>query len=908
MKIKIALFFSLFILCSTLYAQDPNFYIFLCFGQSNMEGNARFEAVDTTVDQRFKVLATVDCPELGRKKGNWYTAVPPLCRCKTGLTPVDYFGRSLLANLPKNITIGVINVSIGGCKIELFDKGQSASYVANAPKWMVGMLKEYDNDPYGRFIEMAKIAQKAGVIKGILMHQGESNINDSIWPNKVKTVYENMLSDLNLKGTDVPLLAGEVVHAEQKGICASVNTMIDKLPETIQNVHIISSKGCSVAWDNLHFDAAGYRELGQRYALKMLPLLGINEKSLIKLKLPKSSADLSAYSQVNTYVNPVLPGDHPDPTVLKVGNDFYHCGSTFHFTPYMPIYHSTDLIHWKIISRVLPLEKAGWVTDRPSGGIWQGAITYFYGSYWIYFSANGQWFCKASTPYGPWTEPVELKTNPVTGPLGYDNSIFVDDDGKPYIVIKNGQKVNRIQELGKDGQLTSSVLNLDWVNANLQYSWAEGPVMCKRNGYYFYLPAGDVSGGQYALRSKELTADSTKWERLGDFFMPIRDAKAGFRRPNHISAPFQLADGTWWTFGQSYEKYGDNDWSGTGRQTSLYQVIWDNNRPWGLPPTTQPSVRPNLPNSGAWRSVTSDDFENSTLNLCWHFLNKRAAAKYSLTERKGWVKLTPDTARTHLVQKETDHYYSAITCVDFDAQDTTAKAGIYLTNGNQSVNVRLFSGFKDGKKLIFKLDTAVRMAENKIGNKVWLKITRYEHQLSAFFSQDGKQWTSLGAAINSVNLDKVQPNYNSWVGTSLGLFAEGKPAFFDVFTCKDAFSELPAISCNNYYGIDKNENYITTNTANGGWFMVSGVDFGKKAAAIELLAASKANAKIEIWIDDLKTGKLIATVPVNQTKSETDFKTFSATLKSVSGQHDVFVKIPNIVEKSILIKSLRFKN
>ena len=165
--------------------------------------------------------------------------------------------------------------------------------------------------------------------------------------------------------------------------------------------------------------------------------------------LAQNSSDKSNYQQVNTYVNPVLPGDHPDPTLLKVGDDFYHCGSSFHFTPFMPVYHSKDLVHWEVIGRVLPPSKAGWVSDRPSAGTWQGAITYFYGSYWIYFSSNGQWFCKADSPAGPWTDPVEVKTNPVTGPLGYDNSIFVDDDGTPYMVIKNGQKVNRIQALGQ---------------------------------------------------------------------------------------------------------------------------------------------------------------------------------------------------------------------------------------------------------------------------------------------------------------------------------------------------------------------------------------------------------------------------------------------------------------------------
>src|ERR1051325_4035322 len=130
------------------------------------------------------------------------------------------------------------------------------------------------------------------------------------------------------------------------------------------------------------------------------------------------------YTQVKTYVNPVLPGDHPDPTLLKVGDDFYHCGSSFHFTPYLPVYHSRDLVHWEVISRVVAPAKAGFVADRPSAGIWQGAITYFYDSYWIYFSANGQWFSKAPSPKGPWSDPVQVKGNPKTGPLGYDTSIF----------------------------------------------------------------------------------------------------------------------------------------------------------------------------------------------------------------------------------------------------------------------------------------------------------------------------------------------------------------------------------------------------------------------------------------------------------------------------------------------------
>lgn len=638
-----------------------------------------------------------------------------------------------------------------------------------------------------------------------------------------------------------------------------------------------------------------------------------NAQNTVQTKLisPIDADSLSYYQSVKTYVNPVLPGDHPDPTLLKVGDDFYHCGSSFHFTPYLPIYHSKDLIHWEVISRVVPPPIAGFVTDRPSGGVWQGAITYFYGSYWIYFSANGQWFSKANSPYGPWSTPVEVKTNHITGPLGYDNSIFVDDDGKPYMVIKNGQKVNRLQALGRDGQLADTVINLDWINRNLQYSWAEGPVMCKRNGYYYYFPAGDVSGGQYVLRGTALTSDSTKWERLGNFFKPITDPNTGFRSPNHISAPLQLADGSWWTLGQSYERLPGNDWSGMGRQTALYQVIWEGDRPWGVAPTTAPLLRPDLPGSGKWRSVHADDFNTESLGNWWHFLTKKAFGQYSLSQRKGWLRLSPDSLRAHIVQKETDHYYSAVTRVDFNATDTSSKAGFYLTNGNQREIVKLYSGYDNGKKIIFRFDTAVRILTNSFGNTVWLKLERKEHDLTAYYSSDGKKWMQMGPSISSVKLDKEQPNWNSWVGTSIGLFAEGKPADFDFFICKDGFSSLPAAGCSNYFGIqtvkEKSEKVVTTTSANGGWFMLSGVELGEgknAAAKIEVEAFAKTGDKLEIWLDDLTTGKLIATIPVDAT--EGNWKTFSKAIKNVSGHHDVFVKFVKGADHNLLIKSIRF--
>jgi len=280
MIFKLLLLAGLVSILATAQAQDKNFYIFLSFGQSNMEGNARIRPEDTVgVDSRFQVMEAVDCPDLKREKGKWYTAIPPLCRCRTGLTLTDFFGRTMVANLPKNVRVGIINVAVGGCKIELFDKDNYQSYVTTAPKWMIGMIKEYGGNPYARLVEMAKLAQKDGVIKGILLHQGESNPNDSLWTKKVNGVYENLLKDLHLKTKKVPLLAGETVNADQGGVCAGMNKIIATLPEMIKNAYVISSAGCTDAADNLHFNAEGYAAFGKRYAYKMLSLMGftINE-------------------------------------------------------------------------------------------------------------------------------------------------------------------------------------------------------------------------------------------------------------------------------------------------------------------------------------------------------------------------------------------------------------------------------------------------------------------------------------------------------------------------------------------------------------------------------------------------------------------------------------------------------
>ena len=279
MKFRLITVVCLTLLALKCFSQDKNFYIFICFGQSNMEGNARVQPQDTiAIDSRFRVLQAVDCGDNNRTKDTWRTAVPPLARCKTGLTPADYFGRTLVANLPKKIRVGIINVSVAGAKIEVFEKDTYQSYLATAPVWMKNIATEYGGDPYERLVEMAKLAQKSGVIKGVLLHQGESNPNDTLWTKKVKGIYDNLVKELDLKPKKVPLLAGELVNADQGGACANMNKIIATLPDVVPNSYVISSAGCPSSRDHLHFAAEGYRMLGKRYGETMLSLLGFKIK------------------------------------------------------------------------------------------------------------------------------------------------------------------------------------------------------------------------------------------------------------------------------------------------------------------------------------------------------------------------------------------------------------------------------------------------------------------------------------------------------------------------------------------------------------------------------------------------------------------------------------------------------
>ncbi len=271
---------------------DPNFHVYLCFGQSNMEGNAQWETIDNQyVDPRFKMLATTNFDNPSRTLGQWYTAKCPIVSPQGKLGPTDYFGRTMVAAMPADVTIGVVAVAMGGSPIEMFDKDKYQQKLQDNPNewWAILAKNYYGGNPYGRLIQMAKKAQEVGVIKGILLHQGCSNCGDPNWPGMVKKIYNDMLTDLGLNAEDVPLFAGETEQADMGGGCSSHNTVVAKLPQVIPTAHVVSSKdipGNGVdAW---HFSASGYRIFGKRYAIETLKVMGLEARKDSAYTLPNN--------------------------------------------------------------------------------------------------------------------------------------------------------------------------------------------------------------------------------------------------------------------------------------------------------------------------------------------------------------------------------------------------------------------------------------------------------------------------------------------------------------------------------------------------------------------------------------------------------------------------------------------
>ena len=439
----VAVGFSLFAVTDANAAPDPNFHIYIAYGQSNMEGNAtNFTDKDKKEHPRVKMFATTSCPRLNRPTvGEMYPAVPPMFKCNAGLSPADWFGRHMADSLP-DVTIGIIPVAQGGTSIRLFDPDDYKNYIASAADWLQSGAKAYGNDgnAMGRIIEVAKKAQEKGVIKGIIFHQGETDGGMSNWEQIVKKTYEYMLKQLNLKAEETPFVAGEMVDG---GSCAGFNSRVNNLSKYIVNFGVASSKGYGSKGDGLHFTVEGYRGMGLRYAQQMLKLINVAPVDPVPQEPFKGKAiEIPGKIEVEDFDKPGI-GKNDDGTSNASFSDEdseNHGDSDYRKDTGVDLYKTAD----------------GVALGYTQVGEWL--------EYTVEVIADGEYSVEASVAAGNSTSAFKLYidekaiTDEVSVPQTADNKwdTYKTIDIKDKVALKAGKHVLKLE-------ITANYANIDWI-------------------------------------------------------------------------------------------------------------------------------------------------------------------------------------------------------------------------------------------------------------------------------------------------------------------------------------------------------------------------------------------------------------------------------------------------------------
>ena len=317
--------FSAVLTASQVSAQvDPNFHCYLLFGQSNMAGGGAGVPIgtcgactlipaDCDTSPRVKVLAFCDCSAGSgaactqyssvRTHDIWYTAFPALHICNEGVSPGDWFAKTMLDSVRSDIKIGLIPCALSGQALKVFVQGGSNFAI---PTWAHPTLG--NSSPYAWVLARCKLAQQTGVIKGFLLHQGESGsgVTSPSWIAMAIGIFDSLKKDLGLDNT-LPVVVGEL-RQDANACCAGFNTNIDSLAKVYPNCGLASSKNLTVQTDDpYHFDPPGMRELGRRYALALLshasssyiPRQGtgvIHERAVMYQAIKSATSDIRVYS------------------------------------------------------------------------------------------------------------------------------------------------------------------------------------------------------------------------------------------------------------------------------------------------------------------------------------------------------------------------------------------------------------------------------------------------------------------------------------------------------------------------------------------------------------------------------------------------------------------------------------
>lgn len=513
-------------------------------------------------------------------------------------------------------------------------------------------------------------------------------------------------------------------------------------------------------------------------------------------------------SQQRTYHNPVQRGFFPDPSVIRVGDDYYMVNSSFQYFPAIPISHSRDMIHWHIIGHAITDPQWLDLSEiRDSHGIWAPDISYVDGKYYIFatlrLNADGkrdnnvmrrQLVMTADRPEGPYSKPCCLEVDDI------DPSHFADEDGSRYMIIA---KAANAVPLTPDSLQIAGEIKTVWEGTGERCS--EGPHLLKKDGYYYAMVAEGGTGYGHGInmaRSKNMYGPYE--ESPYNPVMRQRDPQAPIQRAGHGKL-VQDQNGKWWCY-YLCGRPNEGRYTTVGRESALDPVQWTTDG-WltineGRGPSLE-QIAPDLPECIFERNLY-DDFDGIKLNPEWEFVRNPDNGSWSLTERPGhfriWTRdgqLYEIRAKNTLLRREQELSYRAETRLEFYPDRDGEQAGLTCYYSTATY-VRCALCYEGGRKLQLVINRnhgEELMAEipEIQETPVYLRVVVEKLTRSFYYSYDGKDWLPVGVLENCIYLcdEGVPDDPKRHTGTLVGIYANNggcgsrKPADFDYFKYED---------------------------------------------------------------------------------------------------------------------------
>lgn len=489
-----------------------------------------------------------------------------------------------------------------------------------------------------------------------------------------------------------------------------------------------------------------------------------------------------------TYSNPVQRGFFPDPSVIRVGEDYYMVNSTFQYFPAIPISHSKDLVHWRIIGHAIADNDYLDLSNIPdSHGIWAPDISYHNGKFYIFATLrlNGdgkrnnnvlrrQLMMVSDKPEGPYERPVCLEVDDI------DPSHFIDDDGSHYMVIAAGAKLVKLSD---DCTKVLEKPVVAWPGTGERCP--EGPHIMKKDGYYYAIVAEGGTGyghGINVARSKNLYGpyESSPYNPI----MRQKDPTAKIQRAGHGKL-VQTQNGDWW-MAYLCGRPNEGNYTTVGRESALDPVRWTEDGWFVVNEGNGPSTTQQAPDLDEciFERNTFDDFNQHKLALDWEFVRNPDNSAWSLTERKGYLRLwTTDgqlferRAKNTVLRREQELSYTASTKLEFEPTKDGEQAGLtcYYSTATYA---RWSVCCEGGKKLQLVInrnngEEVISTVDDIKKGTIYLKVVVEKLTRTFYYSYDGEAWILGGKLENCIYLcdEGVPEDRKRHTGTLVGMYA-----------------------------------------------------------------------------------------------------------------------------------------